>query len=186
MGGFQDDCGAGRRIFPGGDCEGCGDERRLWDSVANEGNRLAGTPVKMYVLRRAKNRDPIYGEPSRDGKEWSFEGPFEVMGSVEYTERDDNETEATEAGIQKTKSATLWIARVEFEDKGAPYPKKGDVAVFWGQPPFAEPAEEQQWDVVSVEPDGHLFSAEAFVQYRINVKQRTKFYAFRKVEHSRA
>lgn len=186
MGRFQDDCGSKRRIFPGGDCEGCGDERQLWDSIAAEPARLAGTPIKVYVLRRAKNRDPLYKEPSVDGKEWSFEGPFEVMGTIEYTPTDDNESTATEAGIEQNSDAMMWVARVEFERVGAPYPKRGDVAEFWGAPPFGLEAAKQQWDIIGAEPDGNVFSSEAFVQYKMKLKRRTKFYAFRKTEHTRA
>ena len=186
MGIFQDDCGSKRRIFPGGDCAGCGDERRLWDSVASEPNRLAGTPMKFYSIRRAKNRDPLYKEPSAEGKEWSYEGPFEVMGSVDFPQFEGSTVEATEVGYRKESEAEAYVARVDFERVESPYPKTGDIVEFWTEPPFNDPERETQWDVVKVSRDGNIFSSEKFVQYKISLRRRSKFFAFRKTEHTRA
>ena len=170
-----------RRIFPGGDSQGCGDERLVWDSIAQEPARLAGTPIKFYVIRRAKNRDPLYKEPSR-GKEWSFEGPFELWGTVDFDESNDVDPEATEMGLLVSSDAVVWIARKEFEDREAPYPKIGDVLAFWDAPPFGREEEETQWDVVRAERDGSVFTSAAYTMFKINVKRRDKFLAFRKTE----
>ena len=181
-----DDCKPKRRLFPGGDCnEGCGDERKLWDSIATEPNRLAGEPVKLYVIRRAKNRDPLYKEPSAEGREWSYEGPFELWASIDFPQSDNITEEATEVGERTEADAIAWISRKEFEDREAPYPKRGDIIEFWAKPPFGYDSEDTQWDVVKATRDGNVFTTAAFVQYKLELKQRSKFVPFRKTEHSR-
>jgi len=121
-----------------------------------------------------------------NGKEWSFEGPFEMPGTIEFLQYDNVTTEATEVGIRRESEAELTVARVEFEKIGSPYPKVGDVVEFWTAPPFKKADQQSQWDVVKAEEDGNIFSSETFVQYKIGLRRRSKFYAFRKTEHTRA
>jgi hypothetical protein len=180
MGGFcSDGCGPKRRIFPGGDCEGCGDELAIYDSVASEPGRLAGTPIIYYRLRRAKHRDPLYKEPNVDG-DWEFDGPWEMMAAIEFPQSDNITPEATEIGIQKNSEAVAWISRKEFEDHSAPYPKEGDVVSFWEQPPFGSEEDRSQWDVVKATRDGNVWTAEQFVLYKLELTRRTKFLPIRK------
>lgn len=185
MGFCGDDCKPKRRLFPGGDCGDCGDERKLWDSIATEPARLAGEPVRLYVLRRAKNRDQLYGEPSAEGKEWNFDGPFELWASIDFPQSENINEEATEVGQRTEADATIWISRKEFEDREAPYPKRGDVIEFWANPPFGADEQNTQWDVVKATRDGNVFTTSTFVQYKIDLKQRSKFVPFRKTEHHR-
>jgi len=180
MGGFcSDGCGPKRRIFPGGDCEGCGNELAIYDSVASEPARLAGTPITYYRLRRAKHRDPLYKEPNVDG-DWEFDGPWEMMAAIDFPQSENISPEATEVGIQTTSEAIAWISRKEFEDHSAPYPKEGDVLAFWSEPPFGSSKQESQWDVVKATQDGNIFTAEVFTLYKLELRLRSKFYAFRK------
>ena len=176
-----------KRIFPS-DCSDCGDERALWDSIAQEGARLSGTRILFYSLRRAMNRHPLYKEPSQGGKEWSFHGPFEMWAALQFAQADEIQPEATEYGQHTVSDAMIYVARKEFEDASAPEPKLGDIVEVWskgvGGSPFAEEELFAQWDVVQANPDGNIFSSEAFVQYVLRLKQRTKFVALRKTENT--
>jgi len=185
MGFCSDDCEPTRRIFPGSDCDDCGTEQALWDSVATEPARLAGEPVKLYQLRRAKNRDPVYGEPSHEGKDWSYNGPFELYAAIDYPQSDNVTVEASEQGARTESEAVIWISRKEFEDRSAPYPKKGDIIEFWSEVPFGNSSQFSQWDVVKATRDGNVFTTSTFVQFKIEVKLRSKFVPFRKTEHDR-
>jgi hypothetical protein len=180
----RDKCFPPRRIFPS-DCGGCTDELSLWDSIASEQARLAGVRLRYWRLRTAKNRDPLYKEPSNEGQEWEFDGPWEMYGSLEFEQVNQISTEATENGMIQTSEAVLWLARKEIEDAEAPYPKKGDVVEFWDEAPFAEAAQKTYWDVTGCERDGNIFNTVAYVQHRLELRRREKFFAIRKVEHTR-
>jgi hypothetical protein len=185
MAGFcKGDCSSSRVVFGGDDCSGCGDERAMFDSVAEEPALLAGTPVRLYRLRTAKNRNPLYGEPSQDGKEWSFDGPWEVFATMEMQ---DTEYQATDAGKKTSKSATMYIPRTEVERAGAPEPKIGDVVEMWAKKDyrdFGEPSGKTQWDVKGVSDDGRIFSSPTFVQYKLTIIIREEFLAFRKTKET--
>lgn len=166
------------RLFPDADVS----ERPLWDSIAAEPARLSGIDVKLWSLRRSKNRHPLYGEPSVGGDEWEFHGPYEMAGAVEFDEAQEVEPEATTQGLVSVSSAILFVARVEFENVGSPDPKIGDVIEFWGDDTSPFVRKFKYWDVTRANPDGHVMSMAEFVQYRIELKKRTKFEPGRKVE----
>jgi len=172
-----------KRVFPS-DCSDCGDERALYDSIAQEPARISGTKIAFWSLRRAKNRHPLYKEPSVDDKEWEFHGPYEMYAAIDFAQADEIEPEATETGGQTVSDAVAWVARVEFEGVEAPDPKNGDVIEFWSLDgsPFGEDPHDAQWDVVKANPDGNIFTSETFVQWKITLKQRSKFVAFRKTD----
>jgi len=175
--------GENGRIFP--DEAGCTDERELWDSIASESSNLSGTKFEFFSLRRAKNRHPLYREPSAGGGEWSFHGPYEMMGSIEFAQNDNTSTDSSETGQHKTSDAVLWISRSEMELKGAPDPKLGDVVGFWNLDgsQFSETHRKAQWDVVKASKDGNMFSSEVFVLWRLELRRKTKFLSFRKVDN---
>lgn len=154
-------------------------EQALWDSVAQEPARLSGVNLRLWSLRRADNRHPLYGEPSQGSREWSFHGPWEVWGSLEFDQGDAIDHEATSEGIQRIANATLYIARKELEDVEAPVPKVGDVIDFWDRAPWG--SEFQYWDVKRANPDGNIWTAPNFVQYRMELSHRTRFEPGRKV-----
>jgi hypothetical protein len=166
------------KIFPDAEVS----ERPLWDSIAAEPARLSGADVKLWSLRRAKNRHPLYGEPSVGGKDWEFHGPYEMAGGLEFDEAQEVEPEATTEGLSTSASAVLHIARIEFENVGAPDPKVGDVIEFWGDKTTPFMRKFKYWEVTKANPDGHIMSTAEYVQYRIELKQRTRFEPGRKVE----
>lgn len=169
-----------RRIFP--DDAQASVERPLWDSVAQEPARLAGTKIRVYSLRRAKNHHPLYREPSAGAGEWAFHGPWEMWGSIELPQGDAIQTTAQSEGQKRIVESTLWLARKELEDAGAPDPKADDVIEFWDLKPFAGVTPFRFWDVVSANPDGNIMQSETFVQWKIVMRSRTDFNPVRKVE----
>lgn len=171
-----------RRIFP--DDPVASVERPLFDSIAQEPARLAGTPVRFYSIRRAKARHALYGEPSQDGEEWNFNGPWEMFATIEYEQPGDNVRDAGSEGLQITGDATMEIARKEFEDVNCPFPKVGDVIEMWSEMEFAA-VQTRFWDVVDADPDGNIFSSEVYVMWKIKLKTRTRFTPDRKIEGER-
>lgn len=180
-----DDCQPNRNIFPGDNCEGCGDELAIHDSIASEPAYLAGITFKLYSLRRAKNRHPLYKEPSNEGHEWEFEGPFEMYGELEFPQAANTQSEATEVGQRQAVDAMIKVSRLEIERRESPNPKKGDVVEFWWQEPFEEEKQKRQFDVVSADKDGNIWSTNKHLGQILELKRRGKFLAFRKVEHTK-
>lgn len=180
MGFCSDDCTPKRRIFPTENSE-CGDEREIFDSIASEQALLGGTNVLYYVINRAKHRHPLYKEPSVGG-DWSFEGPYELAATIDFPQPDNTTVEATDSGKRKVQEAVVWISRKEFENRGCPYPQEGSVLEFWSQKPFGTDRQKAQWDIVKADPDGNIYTSETFVMYKLEVKKRSEFYAFRKTE----
>jgi hypothetical protein len=171
-----------RRIFP--DDPVASVERPLFDSIAQEPPRLSGTPFRFYSVRRARARDPLYGEPSQDKQEWDFHGPWEMFGVIEYDQPSDNNSEATSDGIQIQSDATFEAARKEFEDAGAPFPKIGDVIEIWNENEFSD-VQQRYWEVTKSNPDGSIHSSEVYVMWKMDLKRRTRFDPKRKIEGER-
>jgi hypothetical protein len=174
-----------KRIFPP-DNSDCGSELALRDSIAQEGARLSGTRFLLHSLRRAKNRHPLYKEPSQGG-DWAFHGPFEMWGALAFSQGDEIQPEALTEGIQVMSDARLEVARKEFEDACSPFPKVGDVIEVWTLEgsPFSETGLNSQWDVVLANPDSNTFTSEEFVTWVITLKRRSKFLAIRKTANTR-
>lgn len=162
-------------IFP----DDTGVELPFWDSVAQEPARLSGVNLRLWSLRRAGNRHPLYAEPVNVNAEWSFQGPWEVMGALEFDQGNAVDHEATAEGIQRIANATLHIARKELESVEAPEPKVGDVIDFWDRAPWG--TEFQYWDVKRANPDGNMWTSGRFVQYRLELVHRSRFEPGRKV-----
>ncbi len=171
-GGGTDEIG---KIFPDDGVS----ELPLWDAIAQEPAKLSGIEFRLYSVRRAKNLHPLYREPSNGGFEWEFHGPWEMMGAFEFDQGNDIDPEVSSEGLQKTSNAVLYIARKELEDVLAPVPKIGDVIDLWDRQPFG--SEFQFWDITKANPDGNIMTSEAYVQYRLELKRRSRFEPGRKV-----
>lgn len=162
------------RVFP----DDAVSELQLWDSIAQEPAKLSGTPFRLWSVRRARNLHPLYREPSNAGFEWEFHGPWEMMGAFEFDQGNEIDPEVSAEGLQKTSTSVLYIARKELEDIDAPEPKIGDVIDLWDRMPFG--SEFQYWDVTKANPDGNVMTSEVFVQYRLEMKRRSRFEPGRK------
>lgn len=165
-------------IFPGIGAGGVPIELPLWDSVATEPAKLAGTSFRIYSVRRAKNRHPLYAEPSANGN-WEYHGPWEMMGAFMFDQTGDTQASVEETGLRHSANAVLSVSRKEFEMAEAPEPKIGDVIHLWNNRPFS--SDYQFWDVVKADRDGGIFTNEAFVQWTIALARRTTFDAGRKI-----
>jgi len=159
-------------------------EQALYDSVSAEPARLSGTPVRLFSVRRAKNRHPLYAEPSFAGKEWEFHGPWELMGAFEFDQGMEIDQEATSEGLHEFANAALYLSRKELENVEAPEPKIGDIIWLWDRKPFAEEGGDY-WDVTKANRDGNIWTTEVFVQYRLELRWRSKFDPARKIEGTR-
>jgi hypothetical protein len=151
-------------------------EECLASQYAQEFNALGGTPGHFWSLKRARHRDPIYGEPSAGGG-WSFDGPWSMPVVFEFAESTGAVPGVTPVGFTKNAEAKLWVARVDLEARGAPVPKEGDIWMVWDRPGNAY----RYWDVVNAGRDGHLGDTPTFVQYMITLKHRTDFEPGRKI-----
>jgi hypothetical protein len=170
-------------VEPAGEFSLDGAELHLFDSYAQEHTGTASTPIDYYVQDvDGSPRDPLYDEPT----ERLWKGPYALKG---YAEFPNLTAEAREEGLKKDWEATVWIARKEFEDKHAPYPKEGDVIRFWKIPFFDADANLHEkvpgggwyFDVVLTDDDGHLFDGPEFVNFKLTVKRATEFAAERRV-----
>lgn len=170
------------RIFPGDPQVQV--ERPLWDSVAQEPARLAGTKIQFWSARTASNRHPLYGEPSDGGSEWEFSGPWELWADLEFDQAQEIEPQAQTEGFVKESNAKLWVARKEFEDVNAPNPKIGDVIGFWDLEPFSA-REGRYWNIMKANRGGNVFSSETFVHWSIDLTVNTRFNPLRKIENVR-
>jgi len=177
-------------------------EQDLHDAFAEEYNRLGGTPIKLWSVRRAASFDPLWDEPSvqhgydplygehagspppadrnevPDRKEWGFQGPWEFWGVVEFEEIEGQAT-SIEDSITTEKDATAWIARLSLDDAGSPYPKKGDVfELRW------KDASDKImfFDVTGSKRGGALNDSQTYVQFAVALKKRSKFDPSRRVE----
>lgn len=150
-----------------------GSERALFDSIATDLNRHAGTPIE-YFKQVIKSRDPVTSEPLERG--WR---KFDMYANFE---RPTGSPEMREEGFRITWSGTVWITRLEFERAGCPPPEEADVIRAWDVPFFASfgtayedvPKAGYYFDIVDVEDDGHINDSAAFVQFQMEIRRRTE------------
>jgi hypothetical protein len=175
-----------RRIFPDDDLVTV--ELPFWDAVAQESVRLSGTSVRLYQVRRAKNRHPLYQEPTSEGGDFEYAGPWEVDAGLEWNQETDINTDGSIEGQQQESDAILWIARKDLEDIGAPDPKQGDVVELWNiedfdYKPFGR-RKFRHWDVKKAAQSGNIFTSEVFVMWRLEMVHKTRFDAARRIEET--
>lgn len=161
-------------------------ERWLFDSIKQEHTGIVGTSMDFYsqqVQPGEKKRDPLYDEPLVG--QWC--GPYRVTGFAEWPEPN---VEVKEEGLRKTWAAVFYVARKEFEDARAPYPKEGDVVRIWSTPYFDKDASvlhEQipksgfYFDITKADDDQHLMDAAYFVGLKLTVARRTEFTPERRI-----
>lgn len=172
-------------------------ELRLFDSISEEYNRLGGTKVRLWSLRRGYAVDPVFDEPSRNHgydpmygeavapshqpevepekrDEWAFVGPWEFWAVVFFEEEADKDTSIDES-VQSEWDATGWVSRQAFEEIDCPYPKKGDV-IEMSEEKWRDSSDKQiYFDVISSARAGPLNDTQTYVNQRLRLKKRTKF-----------
>lgn len=179
-------------------------EVRVFDSVAEEYNRLGGTKVKLWSLRRGYGIDPVFDEPSKvhgydpiygefsapshepvvvpeEREEWAFNGPWELWMVVQFEEEQNSDT-SIEESVQTDWDATAWVARMSLEEVDCPYPKKGDVIEMDAEKWKDKDDDQIFFDVVSADRAGPLNDTQTYVNQRLRLKRRTKFEPQRRVE----
>jgi hypothetical protein len=150
----------------------------LFDSVAQERNKIAGTEIDLYQMNAKKTvRDPLYDEVVTPV--WA--GPYRLKAWVEWPE---TMPEARTEGFRKTFPANMWVARVDVEKVGARPLSYGDIVHFWRTPFFDEHSVTYEhgaskhgyyFNLTEVVEDGHLFDTPSFVGFRSVLARNTEF-----------
>ncbi len=154
---------------------------QIFDMIAGDLNRAAGTEVNYYSIERGKGKfDPLYGEY----KERVFEGPWRLPGKVtmpQQTPRSD------ESGYTVEFDADCTIARVHFDENNAPYPIEGDVVEFWRTAYHDVDSRGRGlfFDVIKVLNDGHVNDTATFVQFKLILKRRPQFTPERRIDEDK-
>ena len=179
-------------------------ELELFDSFSEEYNRLTGTKVKLWSLRRGHAVDPVYDEPSKkygydvvygessapshdpmvepaDREEWAFNGPWEFWASVQFEEEQNSDTSIEESVVTEWE-ATAWIARVALEAARSPWVKKGDVIEMSKEKWKDKAGNRIYFDVVSATRAGPANDTQNYVNQRLRMKRKTKFDPSRRVD----
>jgi len=178
-------------------------ELSIFDSVSEEYNRLCGTKVKLWSVRRGYAVDPVYDEPSKnhgydpiygesaapshepvvvppDREEWAFNGPWELWMVVQFEEEQNSDSTIDES-VSTEWEATAWVARLALEEIACPYPKKGDVIEMPGDKWTDKSGNRIYFDVVSANRAGPLNDTQTYVNQKMMLKRRTKFDPSRRV-----
>jgi len=153
-------------------------ERFLFDCVASEVNRIAGTEVDLYLLNKGKSkRDALYDEMLKE----SWDGPFRLNIYVEWPAP---LPEPRQEGFRESWTSSIWIARVDLDRVKARSPYYGDVLHFWKMPYFDHASTTYDvgknpkgyfFTITSVEDDGHLFDNAAFVGFKCSIARNSEF-----------
>ena len=159
-------------------------ESQMFDHIAQEHTEAHGVDILYWHQNLGESiRDPLYDEPI----ERVWDGPFKITGYVEYMA---GTPQMQEEGLTVRWQGTIWIARVELEDKNAPSPLEGDVLKFWDNKFFAEHgvnAEEgvhggYYFDVINADDAGHVHDTDHFVGILLTVMRRTEFTPERRLD----
>lgn len=161
-------------------------EHDLFDSIAQEHVRIAGTDIDYYSHRvKDSTRDALYDEPT----ERAYSGPFRLKGYLVWP---DLTPDISEKGWRSVANAECWIARKEIEDLHCPAPSETDVLRIWNTPFFNQwavdgedvPGAGYYFDVLNVNDDGHLFDSPQFVGFKMIIKRRTEFTPERRITNT--
>lgn len=154
------------------------DELFLFDCVASEVNKIAGTEVDLYLLNRSKSkRDALYDEMNTE----AWDGPFRLMIWVEWT-GDDPELRAE--GFRRTWISSCWIARVDLEKVAPRVPDNGDIVHFWPGKYYSAAANSYNvgklptgyfFTITDIDDDGHMFDEKEFVGFKCELARNTEF-----------
>jgi hypothetical protein len=144
------------------DCDQC-----LFDSIASEVNRLAGTTCTIYLLdQEGSARDPLYDEPIDSAFVKNDDGTYGVECPVFFKSPDRNATSGEE-GYRLDRISDLSFAAVDLRNRDIERRLRlGDIIKVWGK----------YYDVLdSHRGEGHLNdSGEVSSTLKVDVNRRTK------------
>lgn len=164
-------------------------ERKLFDSIATEVNKTAGTPVRYWVLDVPGSVvDPLYDEPITR----KFKGPYNVQAWVGYA---NSTPDVQPQGFRNTWATSAWLARTDVEKSGMNPPTEGDIMEIWDIPFFADDAASFEgkpgifapkpgyyFNITNVSEDGHLFDTAEFVGFTLAISRNSEFTPERRIE----
>lgn len=144
-------------------------DKRLYDSIAQEVNKLAGALCRYYVLDKVNSvRDPLYDEPEVTTYELQDDDGLEIPC---FVQNPPTSLSTGEEGRRTQWDTTIWIARVDWEDCTGntdlkDRPKHGDVVNIW----------DEYYDVIQYDRDGVINDHRPdFVLWKLDLRRNTKF-----------
>jgi hypothetical protein len=160
---------------------------------------LVGPICEYYSLRRGKNVDPLYGEPtndplyggsspigtpSRHDESWSFypdvdesEPLLTMPCAITYEEMDNRIPSVREEGLIAEYDALFYVSRNAWERAitdtliDGRFPKEGDVVY----------VQNEWWDITKVGTGGYALDSPNYVGFKAELRKRTKFTPDRKI-----
>ena len=105
----------------------------LFDSVAQEVNKLAGTSGYIFQFEQIKSQiDPLYGEPIETEYKKNDEGKEGIEIPLFF--RSPDRTPMTgEEGFRLDRNSHVFIAKKDLDDRGLRRPRNGDILYVWGK-----------------------------------------------------
>lgn len=144
-----------------GDCDQC-----LFDSVAQEVNKLAGTTAVIYQFEEAESsRDPLWDEEIETVYKQNAQGTEGIECPV-YFKDPDRSSLTGEEGIRLDKTSEVWIAKADMDARGIRRLRPGDIIKVWT---------DQFYDVIeSHVAEGNISDSSTYSMIRFDVTRRTK------------
>jgi len=144
-----------------GDCDKC-----LFDSVAQEVNRLAGTTAIIYQFDEVEStRDALWDEEIETVYKKNSKG-VEGISCPVYFKAPDRSYLTGEEGFRMDKMSELTIAQADLDSRGLRRLQAGDIVMLWTN---------QYFDVIeSHASDGYINDEPTRSIVRFNITRRTK------------
>lgn len=142
------------------DCDQC-----LFDSVAQEVNKLAGTTAIIYQFEELESsRDPLWDEEVTTVYKKDTRGNVGIECPVFFKDP-DRSSMTGEEGLRLDQTSELTIARVDLDQRGLRKLQPGDIVKVW----------DIYFDVIEMHmQEGILNDSPLTATYRFDVARRTK------------
>lgn len=109
-----------------GDCD-----RWLFDSVAQEVNKLAGTTAKIYIFEQMDStRDALWDEEVEPVYRKNDKGEYGIDCPA-YFEAPDRSSVTGEEGYRTDKTSQIQFAQADLEARGISTLQPGDIVLLW-------------------------------------------------------
>jgi hypothetical protein len=144
-----------------GDCDKC-----LFDSVAQEVNKLAGTTAIIYQFEEMEStRDPLWDEEVTTVYKKNDQGTIGIECPV-YFKAPDRSSLTGEEGLRLDKTSEVWIAKADMDERGIRRLRPGDIVFLWNT---------QYYDVTeSHASEGYINDNPQYSMVRFDLVRRTK------------
>lgn len=143
-----------------GDCDRC-----LFDSVAQEVNKLAGTTAIIYLFEETEStRDPLWDEEVTTVYKKNDKGIIGIECPIFFKDPDRSQLTGEE-GLRLDKTSEFWVAKADLDERGIRRMRPGDIIKVWGE----------YYDVIESHiSEGHINDSGSYSTLRFDVARRTK------------